>query len=262
MKIKRLSGMMFWGLVIALTPFAAAQAVSIDITYSGSAIFSNGVAGYEQGGIAPNPNSETSLARVLIGGDSVTTTSPVLSIGSLFNVWCVDIYHWMIGRATYTIETGNALADDLQLLRGNGALRVAQLLELADGVYSTLNSKEDNAAFQLAVWEITYGTADNAGLYHINTTDSKFKVDESTANSAFTAKANGWLTNLGKKELFTGNYELSYLSDGEREYTQDLVVFTARPQTFGASSIVPVPEPSTIMLLGLAGLGFFKRKKA
>lgn len=246
---------------IALVSQSALAGVIVT-TYSGSANFGNGGVGYENGSVAPNPNSNTNLAAVGIGGDSFTSTNYGYDFSGTgqFNTWCVDIYHWMSGgTVTYTVGTGSDLAALLTTLRPggpDGTQRVGQLLQLANEVYGSVDTKTESAAFQLAVWAITYGSVDQSGYYHINTTDPDFHVGSSaTVNSAFGVLANQWLGNLGSAPI-TGNYALTYLNDGTQGYTQDMIVLTSHPKT--------VPEPGSMALLGigLGILGIIKLKKA
>lgn len=249
-------------LIGVLMASQSALAGVIVTTYSGSANFGSGSVGYDRGSVAPNPNSSTNLVGVGIGGDSFASTNLAYDFSSTgqFNAWCVDIYHWMrSGTVTYTVGTGSDLATQLTTLRPgtpDGTARVSQLVRLADEVYSFVDTKTESAAFQLAVWGIAYGTADQSGKYHINTIDPGFHVGSSvTVNSDFGTLANEWLGHLGVAPI-TGNYTLTFLNDGTQGYTQDVIVFTDPP--------VVVSEPISIALLGLGlgALGFIRRKRA
>lgn len=142
----------------------SAFASLIQTTYAGSADFGSGGVGYMTGSIAPTQNSETNTSGVWIGGNSFSTinNSYDFSATGQFNTWCVDIYHWMAnGTVWYNVGSATDLVAALGATpRSNPQLRVNQLLQLANEVYSTVDSKEESAAFQLAVWEISYGTAD------------------------------------------------------------------------------------------------------
>ena len=144
----------------------SAFASLIQATSDGAANFGFAGVGYETGAIAPTQKSETELTAVLIGGDSFRTAdnSYDFSATGQFNTWCVDIYHWMrVGAVSYNVGSTTDLVAALSPLRSNAEHRVNQLLQLANEVYSTVDSKEESAAFQLAVWEISYGTADASG---------------------------------------------------------------------------------------------------
>ena len=241
----------------------SSMAATIDVTYDGSADFSDGSVGYLTGYIAPNPNSENNLVKVGIGGDSFTTgmISYDFSLSGQFNAWCVDIYHWMSnGTVTYNVATANDLATVLTNLRSDGQMRVDNMIKLANQVYSFIDTKIESAAFQLAIWEIAYGTPDNFGNFLIDTTDANFKVGNYTSTLSFVSLANGWLSHLATADN-TGNYTLTYLNDGTRNNTQDVIVFTDPPL---APSSITVPEPNSFALigLGLAGLVFIRRKEA
>lgn len=122
----------------------------------------------------------------------------------------------------------------------------ATLLQaLYSSTYASLQSTTDQAAFQLAVWEITNETAtalsvtQNAGSFYMraaNTTQSS----QQTASS-LESLANGY---LAAAQTYQGEsfYTLTKLTNAAY---QDLIVATA---------INAVPEPQTYALL-LAGLG-------
>ena len=235
---KLLCALTFAGMT--LTGQSAFALPTINVTYAGSANFGAGGVGYYNGSIAPNP-SGTNLVAVGIGGDSFTTTnhSYDFSATGQFNTWCVDIFHWLIGgTVTYNVATSTDLATVL------GSTRTSQLLLLANDVYSTVDTANESAAFQLAVWAVAFGTANGSGHYAIDTTNSGFRVNSATQNAAYGQLANTWLSNLGAAPD-TGNYKLTYLNDGTLNNTQDMVVFTS------------VSEPGPFSLLGIALAGMF-----
>jgi hypothetical protein len=221
----------------------AAFALTIDVTYAGSAKFNGNGVGYATGSIRPNPNSNTSLVGVGLGGDNFTTTNQTYGFSTTgsFNTWCVDITHWMReGTVTYEVLGAAELAS--AFVTTNGQSRVNDLQLLANDYYSKVDTQNESAAFQLATWAIMFGEM-SGGNYSLNS--STFN---STSSHDIAELAQSWLSDLSSSKT-TGNYSITYLTqlDGHEIpfNTQDMVVFT---QT-------PVPEPGTMMLLGFGMLG-------
>ena len=217
----------------------------------------SGVYGYDSGSIEPGPNGSNSYTNsVGFGGDLqklVTASGPVsfATVGNTFVTWCVDIYHWDAANSTYTVGTASDLAAATD--GGNpafGTTRVNTLIELADEDYSLVKNQNTSAAFQLAVWSIMFGTPNNSGIYNVDS--ATFKAIDNTGGSTAIATADTWLANINSASL-TGNYQLTYLYDPGCA-TQNMAVFTP----------APVPEPSTMMLLGagIAGIAFLKKRKS
>ncbi|RII26552.1 MAG: hypothetical protein CXR30_16630 [Geobacter sp.] len=149
-------------------------------------------------------------------------------------------------QVSYNVGSANDLAS---VFGATGTDRVNTLLQLANKDYSLVKDTDTSAAFQLAVWSIMFGTPDSSGIYTVNS--STFAATVTTSGSHAIATANDWLKDINTDPI-TGNYKLTYLSDGDCNYTQDMVVFTS----------APVPEPSTFILLGagLAGVALLRRR--
>ncbi len=236
----------------ALLGSQAAMATVITATRTGFAELGTGssltaVTGY----VTPSPNGGSSTAHVYIAGESFTASpngAGLLPEGK-FDAWCVDIYNWLQTPSQFTLTDGAALAADLTTIRPGtptGVQRVGALEQLASAYYDSvlaLHTQVESAAFQLAVWAITYGSTDANGNYHLTSTDTNFHVDAATLTSAWGTKANTWLGGF-KSAAPTSNYDIVYLQDANNPKTQDMVVFVKS----GGST---VPEPGSIALVGL-----------
>lgn len=160
--------------------------------------------------------------------------------GKSFVAYCVELAqdHAELGDGlqSYTIGSfGGAQAHALQ------------------GLFSTsfagLGNATQQAAFQMAVWEITHETASsfsvskNAGVFYFN----NLTQGDADANLAFTNLVNGYL-NAAVNYSGPALYQINKLSHADY---QDLLTVTA------------VPEPGTyaMLLAGLGVVGFVARRR-
>lgn len=236
----------------------SASAAQITATYNsgGAYLGTANQVGFQSGTVSPGPNGASS-ANVSIGGVSFSAT-PNGQFGlpaGKFDAWCVDILHWLSTPSSlFNVVTGANLATTLGVVRPappTGEQRVADLDRLADLYYADLNSKNESAAFQLAVWAITYGSK-GANGYQINTTDVNFHVDSGTNGSTWGLLADQYLAGVASNAVATSNYNIIYLEDASAgaNKTQDMVVFVK-----SSAAITNVPEPGSLALVGLALVG-------
>ncbi|BBO21715.1 MAG: hypothetical protein AMXMBFR31_28240 [Candidatus Desulfobacillus denitrificans] len=155
--------------------------------------------------------------------------------GNSFSAMCVDVLHYMNFGTTWTNYSAVTPAT-----YGFTPTQVGLFNRLYTNFYASSHTSNQNAAaFQIAVWEITY---DGNGSLNVNAGNFDLGTGgDATARST----AAGWLAGLGA--LPTGAWSFTVLDSktpvtGGQAATQDLLV------------AMPVPEPGTWALL-MAGLG-------
>jgi hypothetical protein len=157
-----------------------------------------------------------------------------------FQSFCVDIFH----SFGFVVDSKDTL-QPASIISATAAADLGRLYtnHQAD-ISSTSSSANNEAAFQLAVWEIVN---ERSGAYNLN--GGAFKASGTGSSTAQT-----WLNELATPSA--SNYAAniwtvqSMITTGNG-YAQDVVVFA------------PVPEPQTyaMMLVGLGLLGFSARRK-
>lgn len=163
-------------------------------------------------------------------GPGVDTTVP-----STFDTYCVDIAQ-SVRSNTNTTYSVISMTD-----AGYSTTRQNQLTQLWGAYKAGIDTKEESAAFQLAIWEIIYDT-------NLNTNSGTFKVNSSSS-----------LRNAAQTLVTAAN---SLANNPKGPATFQLVVLRSSTAQDQITAIPVVPSPGAVALAGAGLLMAAPRRKS
>ena len=172
-----------------------------------------------------------------------------------FRFFCIDLFQWAYGgtlpyaRTAGALDTTNAwqltrLFDNAYPNKGTGNFHAGSSTD-----FGNFPGADASAAMQLAVWEIWFddGLSLSNGL--LKATGAPSVVG--TAQTYLDAIASGPQSAAGGWELYRF----------ENANNQDYLAATYSTRVGGQTSAIPLPGTLALLGIGVAGLGFSRRKK-
>lgn len=190
-----------------------------------------------------NGNRDGTIAQISYF-DKTASTGDGNRISDPFWGFCIDLFDGLTDPDKWNVVDLELCPED----EGGpmGVARANYIRELWADNYASVNTNDEAAAFQLAVWEIIYEDYQANGL-GITDGDGDFFASQSGSGTLFSNTVvnltNSWLGALN--------------GQGPRA---SLAGLTSRNQDFVTELIVPAPGAVLLGLTGLVGIGWMRRR--
>lgn len=156
------------------------------------------------------------------------------TIPTIFNTYCIDIAQNVTANTNYTFNVVSTV------VHGFTSNQTLMLSRLWGSKFADVNTADESAAFQVAVWEIVYDT-------NFNLNSGPFKVN---SNTTVRNMAQGWLNSITDGN-FVANGALPTISVLQSPTAQDQITVLPGNNVPAAGSGV----------LALAGLGLLGKRR-